>query len=272
MANFPNITQTEMAVIAAAVLFLFIGPALLSWGDERRRRRVQRAAILAQAQPVPLAAESEVPVPDTVSGEAALPAALRPFETDIPPGFDVSAAPPAVAEPPSPPDSMPVNPPHGALQTDGIPTSSAPPPPAVELQPLSGAAQHRFQLDHLHRAQLPDWPPAVIRTDPERSRLRQEAEHDAALYEARVNAATIAAPYPARSFCLGAADADASELRLSFLLFPVVWPVSQNQAVAQAVFRIDRITGEIRGWVDALRSQELSEENRREIREAGGEA
>ena len=261
MANFPNISQTEMAVIGAAVLFLFVGPALLSWGDERRRRRAQRAASFAQSQHVLLAAEWQVPVPDTVSGEAALPTALRPFETDTPPGFDVPAAPPAVAEPPSPADSMPVNRPH-----------SAPPLPAVELNPLTGAARHRFQLDHLHRAQLPDWPPAAIRMDPERSRLRQEAEHDAAPYEARVNAATIGAPYPARSYCVGAADADASELRLSFLLFPVVWPVSQNQAVAQAVFRIDRMTGEIRGWVDALRPQELSDENRREIREAGGEA
>jgi len=272
MANFPNITQTEMAVIGAAVLFLFVGPALLSWGDERRRRRAQRAAILSQSQRVPLAAGWEIPVPETVSGEIKPPEALRPFETEITPGFDVSATRPAVAEPPSPSDSMPPNPPHNALQTDSIPTSSAPPLPAVELQPLSGTAQHRFQLDHLHRTQLPDWPPAAIRTDPERRRLRQEAEHDAAPYEARVNAATIGAPYPARSYCLGAADADASELRLSFLLFPVVWPASQNQAVAQAVFRIDRVTGEIRGWVDALRPQELSDENRREIREAGGEA
>ena len=270
MTNFPNITQTEIAVIAAAVLFLFVGPVLLSWDDERRRRRAQRAAILAQPQRVPPATGLDMPVPNTVSGEAILPEAPRPFETDIPPGLDASSEGPAVAEPPSPPDSMPVNPPHGAPQADSIPPSSAPPPP-VELQPLSGTVRHRFQLDQLHRAQLPDWPPAVIRADAERSRLRQEAEHAAGPYEARVNEATIAAPYPARSYCLGTADADASELRLSFLLFPVVWPVSQNQAVAQAIFRIDRITGDVRGWVDALRSQELSDENRREIREAGGE-
>lgn len=272
MANLPNISQTEMAVIGAAILFLFVGPALLGWGDERRRRRAQRAAILAQAQRVPLATEWVVPVPDAVSGEAALLEAPRPFETDILPGSDVPGAAPAMAEPPSPPDSIPVNSPDTSPQEDGVPRSSAPPLPAVELRPLSGTAQHRFQLDHLHRTQLPDWPTAAIRTDPERSRLRQEAEHAAVPYEARVNAATIGAPYPARSYCLGAADCDASELRLSFLLFPVVWPVSQNQAVAQAVFRIDRITGEIRGWVDALRPQELSDENRREIREAGGEA
>ena len=272
MANFPSISQTELAVIAAAVLLLFVGPALLSWGDERRRRRAQRGAMLAQAQRAQLTAEWGVPTPETVSGEAAPLDAPRPCETDTLPGSDVSADAPPVAESPSPLDSTPLNASHSAPQTDGLLRSSAPPPPAVELQPLSGTAQHRFQLDHLHRAQPPDWPPAAIRMDAERSRLRQEAEHDAAPYEARVNAATIGAPYPARSYCLGAADADASELRLSFLLFPVVWPVSQNQAVAQAVFRIDRITGEIRGWVDALRPQELSDENRREIREAGGEA
>ena len=272
MANFPNITQAEMAVVGAAVLFLFVGPALLSWSDERRRRRAQRAAILAQSPHVPLAPGWAMPVSDTLAGEAKLPEAQRPYETDIPPGLDASAAPPPVAEPASPPDSLPAQPPHTTPQTEGISTSGAPPLPDIELQPLSGAVQHRFQLDHLHRAQLPDWPPAVIRTDQERSRLREAVEHDAAPYAARVHAVTIGAPYPARSYCLGAADADASELRLSFLLFPVVWPVSQNQAVAQAVFRIDRLTGEIRGWVDALRPQELSDENRREIREAGGEA
>lgn len=271
MANFPNITQTEMAVLGAAVLFLFVAPALLRWGDERRRRLAQRAALLVQAQRVPPAAEWEVPLPDIVSREAALPGAPPGFETDILPESDVPAAAPTEAEPSSPADSVPAHPPPGVPQTDRIPASSAPPLPAVELQPLSGTAQHRFQLDHLHRAELPDWPPAVIRMDPERSRLRHEAERDAAPYAARVGAATIGAPYPARAYCLGAADGDAAELRLSFLLFPIVWPVSQNQAVAQAVFRIDRITGEVRGWVDALRPQELSDENRREIREAGGE-
>jgi hypothetical protein len=271
MANLPNVTQPEMAVIGAALLFLFVAPALLSWSDERRRRRAQRAAMLAPSQPTPVAAGQEMPGSDMVSGEVKSPEAPRPFDEKIPPGLGVSATQRAVVEPGRPPDSLPISPAHGAVQPDSVPTSSPAPLPALELQPLSGTTQHRFQLEELHQAQLPDWPPAVIRTDPERSRLRQEAEHDAAPYAVRVNGATIGSPYPVRSYCLGAADADASELRLSFLLFPVVWPVSQNQAVAQAVFRIDRTTGEVRGWVDALRPKELSDENRREIREAGGE-
>lgn len=269
-ANLPNITHTEMAVLAAAVLLLFVAPALLSWSDERRRRRAERAALAAQLAQIAPSVESAAPDLAVVAVEASLP------ETQ--PSTETAAVPtPAVGT------MLPTNDAPLSLSENALPPSTAPQaadvasgnvgvPMPAELQPLSGVARHRFRLDDLHRAELPDWPPAAIRDDPERSRLRREAEHAAAAYEGSVKAASIASPYPARSHCLGAADADASEVRLSFLLFPVVWPVSQNQAVAQAVFRIDRVTGEVRGWVDPLRPQELSEENRREIREAGGEA
>jgi hypothetical protein len=263
MANLPNITHTEVAMVAAAVLLLFIAPAFLSWGDARRRRRAEQAAIAAESLRLAATLETTVPAPDTLPVEVAPPEEQAPVEVDAPSPPDLVTAVPTSVEPESVPQPAPV------LET--VPTSSAAFPTRAELQPLSGAARHRFRLDELHRAQLPDWPPAAIRDDSERSRLRQEAERSAEPYQARMNDAVIASPYPARSQCLGAADADASELRLSFLLFPVLWPVSQNQAVAQAVFRIDRSTGEIRGWVDALRPPELSDENRREILEAGGE-
>lgn len=266
MTNMPNITQTEMAVIAAAILLLFIAPALLSWGDERRRRRAQHA--LRVQESLRLAAESAVPASDLLAAEPALYEASPPLDIGMMPPSDVLAGAPIMDEAPRPPDPSP---PLGApAETDSAVTASEPSTPA-ELLPLSGVARHRFRIDDLHQAQLPDWPPAAIRDDPERSRSRSEAEQAAEPYRARVREAVIVSPYPARAHCLGAADADVSEVRLSFLLFPVVWPVSQNQAVAQAVFRIDRVTGALRGWVDALRTQELSEENRREIGEAGGE-
>jgi len=181
----------------------------------------------------------------------------------------VTIAAPAVEPPSVPRPSAPVPP---AVASASAPLGGVLSTPLPELQPLSGESQYRFRLDELHGASLSDWPPAAIRNDPERRRLRQEAEQAMQAHAARLRSVVIASPYPARSYCLGAADVDASELRLSFLLFPVVWPVSQNQAVAQAVFRVDGLTGTIHGWVDALRSQELSEENRREIREAGGAA
>jgi hypothetical protein len=260
-ANMANITQMELAVLTGAVLLLFVAPALLSWADERRRRRAQRAAIsaeLAQTLAAP-SVESVVPALDEPSVDTnSAPTAdlVADSATGFAPvsGLDRAPMPPAASEPESAPASVPT------------------PAPSTELLPLSGSVRHRFRLDDLHRAQLTDWPPATIRNDAERSRLRLEAEQAATAYAASLTAVIIASPYPARAQCLGAADADAAEVRLSFLLFPVVWPISQNQAVAQAVFRIDRATGDIRGWVDALRPQELSEENRHEIREAGGEA
>ena len=262
MGNLPNITQTELAVLAAAVLLLFITPSVLLWSDERRRRRAQYAVLAAEAasaaMTIPVAEASvstpEVVVADVDSSEAPLADPLVAPFSETPVGEDTTAAAAAVE-----------------THTTPEPLASHADEPPVEIQPISGPVRHRFRLDDLHRAQLSDWPPEAIRNDSERNRLRHEAEQAAAHYQTRLSAALIASPYPARSHCLGAADMDASELRLSLLLFPVLWPVSQNQAVAQAVFRIDRGSGEIRGWVDALRPQELSDENRREIREAGGE-
>jgi hypothetical protein len=261
MANLPNVTQTEMAVLAAAVVLLFVAPAMLTWADERRRRRAERAAIAAEALKVAPTAESPEPLPDVRATEPAPADALQPVDAAGAPPGAVGALPMAEA------GSIPA--PVGT--GDAAVEPAAPAVMPAELHPLSGTPRHRFRLDDLHLAQLPDWPPAAIRNDPERSGRRQEAEQAAQPYRTRILEAFILSPYPARSYCLGSADAEASELRFAFLLFPVVWPVSQNQAVAQAVFRIERSTREIRGWVDALRPQELSEENRREIHEAGGE-
>ncbi len=269
-ANMANVTRPEIAVVAGAILLLFVAPALLGWVDDRRRRRAQRAASavdLAQAAP---GAESAMVAVDESFREGLSPEEAPPLDANLAPPPEpapsgLSSAAPVIAPQHSP--EPPV-----ASESESVPVSVPTAAASTELLPLSGVARHRFRLDDLHRAQLSDWPPAAIRNDAELSRLRQEAEQATTAYAASLNAVIIASPYPARSQCLGAAAADAAELRLSFFLFPGVWPVSQNQAVAQAVLRIDRLTGTIHGWVDALRPQELSEEHRREIREAGGEA
>jgi hypothetical protein len=262
MANLPNITPTEMAVLAAAVVLLFVAPAVLSWADEHRRRRLQRAALAAEALRVGSTLEATGPLPDAPASEPPPAEALQHADAAYAPPPDAVAVLPTME-----PGSMP----GPVLATEAAAATPVPPAIPPELQPLSGTPRHSFRLDDLHLAQLPDWPPVAIRNDPERSGRRREAEQAAGPYWTRIRETLILSPYPARSYCLGTADAEVSELRLSFLLFPVVWPVAQDQAVAQAAFRVDRITGEIRGWVDALRVQELSEENRQEIRQAGGE-
>ncbi|HVO21998.1 MAG TPA: hypothetical protein VMW56_00055 [Candidatus Margulisiibacteriota bacterium] len=263
MQNLPNFSHAEVAVLAAAALLLFLAPAVLSWADELRRRRARHAAIAVEALGAASTVELIAPRPDVPAAESAPADALHG-------GAAWTSAPETLAGLPIA-EAGPI--PAPAVAADAAAASEAPPAPMPpELHPLSGTPRHRFRLDDLHLAQLADWPPAAIRNDPERSGRRQEAERCAETYRPRIDEALIFSPYPARSYCLGTADSEAAELRLSFLLFPVLWPVSQNQAVAQAVFRVDCSTGEIRGWVDALRPQELSEENRREIHEAGGDA
>ncbi len=272
MQNLPNITPNEIAVVAAAVLVLFVAPGLIGWSDARRRRRADRAAAALQAAALAPATDSgplveAVPEAETLPDAAAGTATSMPLSSETLVSMLPTDGAAAATTADLPPDAA------APVETAPAPvwTSPAESGARVELQPLSGLAKHCFRLDDLHRVELTDWPPPAVRNDPERSRSWREAEQIAEQYRATIRVATIASPYPARSHCLGAAGADPSQVQLSYLLFPVLWPVSQNQAVAQAIFRIDRVTGAVLGWVDALRPQELSEENRREIHEAGGD-
>jgi hypothetical protein len=272
MQNLPNITPNEIAVVAVAVLVLFVAPGLIGWSDARRRRRADRAAALETAAHASATDFRPVSVEAPPAAEALPDAAARTeAEAALPNETLVRVEPPARAAA----ETAVAAQPDADVRAHTAPAPSWASPAEsgsrAELEPLSGAAKHRFRLDDLHRVELSDWPPPAVRNDPERSRSWREAEQVAQQYQTAIHLAAIASPYPARSHCLGAAAADHAQLRLSFLLFPVLWPVSQNQAVAQAIFRIDRVSGEVRGWVDALRPQELSEENRREIHEAGGD-
>ncbi len=238
----PHIIPAEVAVVAAAIVFFYFVPALVGWRDAFRRRKLlrQRAAagtndLVYQGTGVLAGAVPGEPDAGAAATAGALPAELVSGE-----------APATPAEPPVA-------------------------PAALELQPLAAPGRHRFRLRDLHRTQLPDWPPAVIRHDAERNRIWQEAERVAAEYQALIDEATIVSPYPARATCLGAGEIDGPIVRLRYLLFPSLWPVSENQAVAEAVFEIDQAHGGIRGWVDALRASELSEDNRREIHQSDGE-
>ena len=246
MENLANITSLEVGAVSVGMLLFFVCPAFLGLADQRRRRRLQAAhdrelaVIAATAEPSEPVTEG-IPLSPSIPEEIAL-------------DRDMVAA---VSAPTTlPPES-------------GV-TLQAPQP--LEIQPADGVWRHSFRLQDLHEARLPEWPPAAIRDDPERDRLWHEGEHVGEQHRDAMLSAMVHSPYPARARFLGAIEADGPKLRLHFLLFPVVWPVSQNQAVAQAVFDIDPGQDVIRGWVDALQAHELTEENRRDIRACGGDA
>jgi hypothetical protein len=263
LENLPTITSWEAYVVTTAVVLLFFAPGVVSWIEERSRRRRLRvvatevlrvsetSAQIAGNDSLAMGAEATPWA--SVQGEAVAPEAA---------GAYVAAAPDAETDLVPPQAVGAVDPERSGVLGGGD---------VIEIQPLSGDRRYRFRLDDLHPAQLPDWPPAAIRDDPRRLQAWHEAEAAAQPYRSVIYTASIWSPYPVRSQCLSAASTDPVQIQLRYLLFPVPWPVSQNQAVAQAVFLIDRGSGTVRGWLDALRAQELSEENRREILEAGGE-
>ena len=78
-------------------------------------------------------------------------------------------------------------------------------------------------------------------------------------------------PYPIRSYCLGLARGRGAISQLLYWLFPCLHPELQDQAVAAMSIRVDRSESgkaQLRLSVDTLSERELSEQNRREIREA----
>jgi len=266
LENLPTITSWEAYVVTTAVVLLFLAPGLVSWIEERSHRRRLRVVATEVRQVSDTSGQItgndsramgvEAPPWASVEGKAVVPEAVGAY---------------AAAAPVAPDAETDVVPPQALGAVDPERSGVVGGGEVIEIQPLSGDRRHRFRLDDLHPAQLPDWPPAAIRDDPRRLQAWHDAEAAAQPYRSVIHAASIWSPYPVRSQCLSAASTDPVQIQLRYLLFPVPWPVSQNQAVAQAVFLIDRDSGTVRGWLDALRVQELSEENRREILEAGGE-
>jgi hypothetical protein len=261
----------EMTMVGIAVAVFYVVPAMLQFADARRRRRLERQQIAATLSPSDSAVPSDVTtVPSDV---AAVP--VDDTVEPVPPWSDTMARSAGDTDGPAEPWAALEGLPGGDESRGEVEPIGAPLPPSMpqaaaplEIHPLEGPSRHRFRLAALHRAHLPDWPPAVIRHDPDRYRAWQEAEQVAESHWAAIGSATVVSPYPARSTCLGAAQRDGSRFRVCFLLFPALWPVTEDQALAQAVFEIDTERGELRGWVDALRESELTEDHRRYIQES----
>jgi len=249
----PNITLMEIVIVAAAFVLLCIAPAVLTWSDERRRRSASAvplpAIVTETALPlaVGLQADSDVSTADTVYGDVLAAAAF------VNPPLGDEADPTAVDRLESPTVAPVVEESPGAV-----------------FQAVEGAAPHQFRLEELRRARLADWPPAAVRGDAERSRLWQEGERLAAQHERMIASLLLASPYPAQSSCVGTVNADGARYFLHYLLFPTLWPVEANQAVAEVIFEIDPASGDVHHRMQALSPTDLTDEQRRDIRQSGG--
>lgn len=142
---------------------------------------------------------------------------------------------------------------------------------ARQAMPIHGPAKFSFTLSELRAVTLSDWPHFAMATDgPEARRFMDEAKRnwDQAEGEARrhwsvVQAITAWSPYPSRSYCLGAAEVVGEMIRMRHRAGPC--------GVAQLIYeaRVGAASGGIqRAWVDPLREDELSDENRRHISQA----
>ena len=258
MQNLPNILPMEVAVVVAAALLLCGGPAVLAWSDERRRRRRERERLAEERRAAMPAAEVAIASMPAGSGEpvVALPevppqaapemmpmveAAVEPSAApfDIPNDVAEAAALPV-------PDSMPP-----ALEAMAPPPVEQPQGDSAAFDATVPSARYELHLDELRRVRLPDWPPEAVRHDSQRLAVWREAEQLAEAHHAAIGATPLHSPYRAQSSCLGGAESEGTRLRLRFLLFPMLWPVSDTQAVAEAVFEMDRDGGNLRSWVGA---------------------
>ena len=245
MQNMPNISPMEVVVVGAAVLLYSAAPALLSWNERRRRRRMSAelaraalgsdAAILGAAGAVDSPAESSGP---EIGSAEPLP------EDTVGQMLD------------EPADTMAASP-TPLSSTDTLETSPATEAPRYELRgeeaPSPEPEHYRIQLQDLRRVRLRDWPSAMVRNDPERNRAWQEGQRAAEEYQSLIGSTVLSSPCAAQSACLGFAEEHGSTLQLRFLLFPILWPVSDEQAVAEAVFEVDRVSGELHSQVRARR-------------------
>jgi hypothetical protein len=251
MQNLANITAVEVGVVGSALLILCVAPTMLAWSDAWRRRRVlAKAASEAAAREV-AAREAAVPAPSAPTSDEIQQRWDAPTVTvdadvlDAPPALAADAA--VFAVPESTPAAAPTEAAPATESTEPAPVEPVNEPPApVEPQGI------QFCLQELRRVRLPNWPPAEVQEDPLRSEVWREAERLAALHEHEIGAAPLTSPHPVHSSCLGSAQADAAGMRLHFLLFPVLWPSTAEQATAEAVFEIEP-DGKMRSHVNSLR-------------------
>ncbi len=225
MQSLPIITHDEFAVLGAAVVLLWLAPGLLSWLNHRRQARLRAAASTVDS--------------GAVTGDALVDAPLVALEAGTEPPLaveDAATAAPWLDEP---------------YSEAGLPRAPGADASEARTAGSEEPRQHHFRLQDLRRVRLRDWPPQSVRHDPERHQAWLEAERLLEDHQSAVNAPVLSSPCPAQSVCLGAVEEEGSRSRLRFLLFPVLWPADEDQALAEVIFEIDRSTGEASSRVQA---------------------
>jgi hypothetical protein len=271
MPNMPSITVTEVAVVSTAVVILYVVPLVLATIDQRRRRRLAIWAgtvAVSELPDHPPAAVADVGVASATAGEAPQRLDLGgagPDDATSTAGEDGVTAPavemPELAAPVAANESASPTAEPGIGNTTAFCTDTEGP----VFEPFVGDAGCPFRLEDLHRVWLPGAAEAA------HSHLWRDAERVAETHRAAVFGYVLRCPYPLRSACCSAVEQDDSTLRLRYLLFPSLWPVSRDQAVARVLFEIDTQTGAVRHRLDALRRCDLTEDARRAIRDSGGD-
>lgn len=142
-----------------------------------------------------------------------------------------------------------------------------------EAKPVNGPSKFSFALSTINEASLSDWPPEEIRNHPKLLFHQRGAMHEIQRHLPQILKTVIWTPYPVKSFTLKGSSQNGQNIEIAYFLFPTKHPVEQADAIAQVIFRVrlGAIAGEIEQcWVDALRPEELSEYNIRQINEAEG--
>ena len=280
----PTITTAEIAIVAAAVLLLYVAPFVLTLLDGSRRRQAQEwtqrpfeeakapadecglaGASHAQSGTGPSltnmlqqpAAEPSTGSPQPVASStpamlavaATEPSITAPHVSSLSEGAVPEAAVESVALRTSAREVMPPLMEPTAPSADALRFAGYEPPAAT---PFHGSDGYRFRVEDLHRVRLADWPPESVLSDPARRQLWSEAVRLAAAHDATISKTDLVAPNPVRSACLGACERRATGMTLHFLLFPDLWPVAPEQALARVLFEIDSGNGAIRHSVDTL--------------------
>ncbi len=276
MPNMPTLTRAEIAVVAAAIVVVYVIPFVLASIEAFRRRKAHPLSGTFVAHEAVVNASPD----DLLPGPCAETA--RPFAEPHARTLDAADDAPSPAHPNGaadresesagasvhlPPESRGDEIPAAHNQTAGATTTlpAADGIAAPAFEPFTAEAGYRFRLEDLHQVRLPDCATTA------RTQLWRDGERMAEAHCAAILAATLFSPYPVRSACLDAVEQEGWRVRLHYLLFPSLWPVSRDQAAAQVVFDIDTASGMVAPHVDALRPSDLSEDTRRAIRDSGGE-
>jgi hypothetical protein len=258
MPNLPSITLAEIIVVSTAVVILYVAPFVLSMIEQHRRRKLAIwADTVAAMEPPdqPAAAASEVAPPRGPDGAS-------PDEAASGAGEDGTTAPAAerseLAAPAAADESASDSPAPAIANATTFGTGTEGP----AFEPFTGAVGCQFRLEDLHQVRL---------ADSAHSHLWREAERMAEAHRAAVFGCVLLSPYPILSACCSGVERDDSTLCLRYLLFPSLWPVARDQAVAHVRFEIDAETGAVRHRLDALRRCDLTDDTRRAIRDSGGD-